>query len=181
MIDFLIVALLLILSGILWKTADGHMDNGTTFGKRYTYFYDVAWAVIWCYLFFYSHNLYIVLVSIVFYWVYKLKFDFTNHGVCLITFIVGIIYYNNVNHDIIDSYGVYRTLISILVLLGSYIFLSYIKKYNKAFWFITSIFVPSLFAIYTRDPLAGFSVFFLIGWLSAMRIFHMKQKSFIRD
>lgn len=181
MLNILLVAFMLYMSWIIWKIADWHVDNWINFWKKYTYLWDISRALLWILAFFFSHNLYIVLVSVILYWVYKIKFDFTNHALTLITFIIWIIYYNNLNHDLIVNYWFEKTILYILLLLFIYIILSYLKKYNKAFCFTLSLFIPAIFWIFTKDIYAGLSIFFFLWWVSSMYVFKMKQKSFFKN
>lgn len=165
--DFLVASFLLFLSWFLGKIADSHNEHGLIFWKKYTILFWISWWLIWVFLFGYSEFLFIPLVSLLLYWIYKMKFDYKNHIISLIIMLFWILFFAK------NNYFIY-----IFILFFIYFVLDFFKK-NKKIWkyiFIAMLSVPIFFAIYIKNTLPITCIFFFLWSNFCIKVFKIDQK-----
>lgn len=123
MIEFIFLFLVIFLFWVFLKLADAHNEHWMKSFPGAAIIYWIIWWIIWCYLITYSQNFHTYYIAVLFYWIYKLKLDYTNHAIAWLIML---------SWAFLSWY--YFDYLWILWILWSVIILDYIKIFNKTKW-----------------------------------------------
>lgn len=167
--EFFFLSLIATAFWFFQKLADWHNEHWLQWFKwAGMIFWIICWLIC-AYLVQYNEILMASYISILFYWIYKLKIDYTNHAIALIIILFGAF----LSKEHFNS-------IYIGVLLFAYIVLDFIKhtfhlKKNYFFKYrLQFIVIPILYSIIIQDILWLVSMFGLFWVYLANKIFRIK-------
>lgn len=171
--DFLYLSFLAFLFWFFQKIADWHDEHWLNFFYWAWIFFWIIWGIIWFILVLSNNLIMITHLSIVLYWIYKLKIDYVNHAISVIIILFWVF---------LSWYEVYNYYY-VIIILFSYILFDLIKikfsnknNYIKIFYKYRLHFflVPILFSIYMKDILWIVIIFNIFWVYAANKIFKIK-------
>lgn len=170
--EFVFLSSLSFLFGFFQKIADAHDEHGLRWFHWANLFFGIIWWIIGGYLINYSEVLFVTYMSLNFYWIYKLKFDYMNHAVSLIIMLF-LAFLSNTAFPYIQIVWLLIAYIIIDIIKHSYpkITSSFFFRYKLHFFLVPLIYSIAIANIY------GFStvVFNLAGTFVANRLFKLKR------
>ena len=171
--DLILYSFLIFLSWFIGKISDMHNEHWLNFLKKYSILFSITRWWIWSYIIIKNEILYIPLIALVFYWIYKIKFDYTNHVISLLVILFWIIYSN---------FWTNNNIIMIFILFCIYFFFDLIKqnKKYKKIWLFLILLLPILYSIYLQNILPISLIFFFFWVKFAIFSFRIEQSFFIK-
>jgi len=145
--DFLFYFFLIFLAGFLGKLADLHNEHGLEKFKKFTMLFSFIWGLIYAYIIVQNEILFVPLVAVVFYWVYKVKFDYANHTLALIVILFGVL---------CSKFNTHENTLAIGVLFTTHLIFDLIKQQPKYkhYGLLLILLTPSVFyAIWIQNIL----------------------------
>lgn len=173
--EFLYLFGIIFLFWFFLKLADAHDEHGMKSFLWAGMVYGIIWWSIWGYLVTYSQNLHTLYLVSLFYWIFKLKLDYTNHAVAGVI-MLSCAFMSRYSFQIYPIFGI----------LSSVIILDAIKTINKNTWknrVIFKIFLmkpqffigPLVFATVTQDiTILAYSADFLARYVT-IKLFNIDQ------
>lgn len=168
--NLIIFFLIAIVSWFLWKLADSFHEHWLkNFFKWAWFLFSILRGLLVWFLISQSEVIYVSYIAIIFYWIYKVKFDYSDHAISLIIIITFMNFYSD-----------FFNYIHIFILLWLYIFVDFIKKLQlellKNFFHnkLQFILIPILYFFYTGNILSFVVIWNLVWSLSVKYFFNIK-------
>lgn len=170
-LDFLFYFFLIFLAGFLGKLADLHNEHGLEKLKKFTMLFSFFWGLIYAYIIIQNEILFVPLVAVVFYWVYKVKFDYANHTLALIVILFGVL---------CSKFNTHENIFAIGILFTAYYIFDLIKQQPKYkhYGLLLILFTPIFYAIWIQNILPLSLLSFFLGVKVALYFSGIKQNFF---
>lgn len=169
--EFIVLLSLSFISWISGKLADAFHEHGlkSFFPGAGMLFSIIWWLIVW-FLISQSSIIYISYVTIIFYWIYKVKFDYSDHAIALLIIIYFMI-----------QYHWYFQLWDIAILFFVYVVIDYVKSLKISILIplyknkIQFLIIPIAYCIYANDIFWIVVLGNLIGSLSISYLLKRKN------